>query len=139
MFDRWIEAGLLDVLVEEGAGCIVFSPLAQGLLTNRYLDGIPADSRAVKPWSEFRQEDLTQEVIGKVRRLNEIAQQREQTLAQMAMAWVLRRPEITSAVFGASRPQQVQDIVGALKGLHFSTEELAAIEDCLTAPAVGFS
>lgn len=139
MFDRWIEGGLLDVLSEEGAGCIVFSPLAQGLLTNRYLDGIPADSRAVKPWSEFRQEDLTQEVIGKVHRLNEIAQQRGQSLAQMAIAWVLRRPEITSAVFGASRPQQVEDIVGALKGLHFSTEELAAIEDCLAAPAVGFS
>ncbi len=136
MFDRWIEAGLLEVLAEEGVGCIVFSPLAQGLLTNRYLDGIPADSRAVRPGSDFRREDVTEEVIKKVRQLNEIAQQRGQSMAQMAIAWVLRRPEITSAVFGASRPQQVQDIVGTLKNLHFSPDELAAIESCLATPTV---
>ncbi len=136
MFDRRIEDSLLEALIEIGAGCIVFSPLAQGLLTNRYLDQIPGDSRAAKPWSELRQEDITDEVRGKVRRLNEMAHQRGQSLAQMAIAWVLRRPEVTSAVFGASRPQQVEDIVGALKNLHFSFDELAAIDACLATSQV---
>jgi L-glyceraldehyde 3-phosphate reductase len=133
MFYRWIEDGLTDVLAEEGMGCIVFSPLAQGLLTDRYLVSIPADSRAGKPHGFLRPEHITDQAVAKVHRLNEIARQRGQSLAQMAIAWVLRLPVVTSALIGASRPQQVIDCVNALNQLDFSAEELAAIEDILRA------
>ncbi|HSV86117.1 MAG TPA: L-glyceraldehyde 3-phosphate reductase [Levilinea sp.] len=131
MFYRWIEEGLTDVLAEEGMGCIVFSPLAQGLLTNRYLKDIPADSRAAKPHGFLRPEHVTSEAVDKVQRLNKIAGQRGQSLAQMAIAWALRLPAVTSALIGASRPQQVDDCVNALNNLDFSTEELGAIEAIL--------
>jgi L-glyceraldehyde 3-phosphate reductase len=131
MFNRWIEDGLTDVLEEEGIGCIVFSPLAQGLLTNKYLKGIPEDSRAGKPHGFLRPEHVTADAVGKVRRLNEIAGQRGQSLAQMAIAWVLRLPAVTSALVGTSRPQQVDDCVNALNNLDFTTEELDIIETIL--------
>jgi len=133
MLDRWIEEGLLDVLAGEGIGCIVFSPLAQGLLTDRYLDHIPEDSRAAKPSTYLTRQDIHEEVVGKVRRLNEIARQRGQSMAQMSIAWDLRNPTVTSALIGASRPEQIDQAVGALKNLDFSSEELDAIEDILAA------
>lgn len=131
MFDRWVEDGLLDVLAEEGVGCIVFSPLAQGLLTDRYLKNIPDDSRIAKSGVFLTKDDLTDATVGKVRRLNSIAQQRGQSMAQMAIAWVLRKPAVTSALFGASRPEQVLNIVETLKNLEFSQEELVAIDQIL--------
>lgn len=131
MFDRWIEAGLLEALEQEGLGCIVFSPLAQGLLTNRYLHDIPADSRAGKPGTYLPREMVTEDLLAKVRRLNAIAERRGQSLAQMAIAWVLRNPVVTSALVGASRPAQIVDVVGALRNLAFSAEELADIEAVL--------
>jgi L-glyceraldehyde 3-phosphate reductase len=131
MFDRWIEGKLLATLADEGVGCIVFSPLAQGLLTDRYLADMPADSRAVKSGQFLSPDDVTAERLGKVRRLNEIARQRDQTMAQMAIAWTLRQPVVTSALFGASRPEQINDVVGALAGPGFSADELAAIEAIL--------
>jgi len=131
MFNRWIEDGLLDVLEEEGIGCIVFSPLAQGLLTNKYVDGIPEGSRAAKPHGFLRPEHVTGEKVAKVRRLNEMAQARGQTMAQMALAWVLRRKTVTSALVGASRVEQIEDSVGALDNLDFTEEELAAIDGIL--------
>ena len=131
LLDRWVEDGLMDVLAEEGIGCIVFSPLEQGFLTNRYLKGIPADSRAGKPDTYLSQEDVTEEKVGKVRKLNEIAQKRGQSMAQMALAWVLRQPAVTSALVGASRVSQVEDSVATLNKLDFSQEELSAIEKIL--------
>lgn len=131
MFNRWIEGELLGVLEEEGIGCIAFSPLAQGLLTNRYLDGIPADSRAGRPTGFLRPQHITDEKLAKVRKLNELAQARGQTMAQMAIAWVLRHPQMTSALFGASRVEQVEEIVATLNNTAFSAEELAAIEAIL--------
>lgn len=131
MFDRWIEGGLLDVLDEEGIGCIVFSPLAQGLLTNKYLKGIPEDSRAGKPTGFLRPEQVTVEKITKVLGLREIARARGQTMAQLALAWVLRRPTVTSALIGASRVSQVEDCVAALDNLVFTEAELQAIEEIL--------
>ncbi len=131
MFDRWIEGGLLDVLQREGVGAIVFSPLDQGLLTDRYLKGIPPDSRAGKQGTYLSPEDVTPERIEKVRRLNEIAGKRGQTMAQMALSWVLRQPAVTSALIGASRPGQIQDAAGALQRLDFSTEELQQIDQIL--------
>ncbi|MBN1812542.1 MAG: L-glyceraldehyde 3-phosphate reductase [Anaerolineae bacterium] len=131
MFDRRIEAGLLDVLADEGIGCIVFSPLEQGLLTNRYLDGIPADSRAAKPASFLTPDDITEERLSKIRRLNEIAQSRGQALAQMAIAWILRQPAMTSVLVGASKVSQIEDNVTALENLPFTEEELATIEGIL--------
>lgn len=131
MYDRWIESGLLAVLEQEGIGCIPFSPLAQGLLTARYLNGIPADSRAGKPNTFLRREQVTEEKIGQVRRLNELAHTRGQTLAQMALAWVLRFPVVTSALIGASRVEQIDDAVGALAHLQFTSEELQAIDEIL--------
>ncbi len=131
MFNRWIEDGLTDVLAEEGVGCIAFSPLAQGVLTDRYLKEIPADSRAGKPGTFLKPEQVTEEKIAKVRKLNEIAQARGQTMAQLAIAWVLRMPVMTSALIGASRVQQIEDIVGALNNLSFSQEELDHIEQIL--------
>ncbi len=124
MFNRWIEDGLLAVLGEEGIGCIVFSPLAQGLLTNKYLNDIPEDSRAAKPWGFLKREQITNDKLSKVRRLNEFAQARGQTLAQMAIAWTLRHPEVTSALIGASRMSHVDDAVGALANKSFTNDEL---------------
>lgn len=131
MFNRWIEDGLLEVLAEEGIGCIVFSPLAQGLLTDRYLGGIPADSRAAKPHGFLKPAHITEEKLAKVRQLNEMAQARGQTLAQMALAWVLRHPGMTSALVGASRVSQVEDSVATLNNLQFAQEELEAIDGIL--------
>lgn len=131
MFGRWIENGLTDVLEEEGLGCIAFSPLAQGLLTDKYLKGIPAGSRASKAHGALRPEDVTEEAIDKVRKLNDLAQQRGQTLAQLALAWVLRLPVMTSALIGASTVGQIDDAVGTLNNLGLSKEELATIEGIL--------
>lgn len=130
MFERWIEDGLLDVLEEEGIGCIPFSPLAQGLLTNKYLKGIPEGSRAAKSWG-FLQENEVEATVGKVQKLNKIAQQRGQSLAQMALAWVLRDKRITSVLIGASSVKQLDDNVEMLKNVSFSDEELVAIEKVL--------
>ena len=131
MMGRWIEDGLMNVLAEKGMGCIAFSPLAQGLLTDRYLKGIPEDSRASKPHGFLRPDKVTPEVINKVSQLNEIARKRSQSLAQMAIAWVLRLPGMTSALIGASKVSQLEDCVAALNNLAFSTEELQAIDTIL--------
>ena len=131
MFNRWIEEGLLETLAVEGMGCIPFSPLAQGLLTGKYLGGIPEDSRAAKPHGALKADRITEERLAQVRQLDEIAQQRGQSLAQMALAWVLRHPVVTSALVGASRPHQLEDSVAALKNLEFSAEELMRIEEIL--------
>ena len=131
MFNRRIENGLLDTLDEEGIGCIAFSPLAQGLLTDKYLAGIPAGSRASKPHSFLRPEDITQEKIAKVGKLNALAQARQQSLAQMALAWVLRHPTLTSVLIGASSIAQIDDAVGTLKNLEFTGEELKKIDKIL--------
>jgi L-glyceraldehyde 3-phosphate reductase len=131
MFVRWVENGLLDVLEKEGVGCIPFSPLAQGLLTNKYLGGIPADSRAAKPHGFLQEEEVSTEKIDKITKLNQLAQQRGQTLAQMALAWVLKDPRITSVLIGVSKTQQLSDCVSCLDNLAFSTEELALIEQIL--------
>jgi L-glyceraldehyde 3-phosphate reductase len=127
MLNRWIEPDLLNVLKDEGIGCIVFSPLAQGLLTDRYLDGVPAGSRASHPGS-FSTELLTNKNLAKIRALNEIAKRRGQSLAQMAVAWTLRNPEVTSALVGASSVAQLEQNVAALDKLEFSKEELAEID-----------
>ncbi|MBI2427423.1 MAG: L-glyceraldehyde 3-phosphate reductase [Ignavibacteriales bacterium] len=124
MFDRRIEKELLSVVDKEGIGCIPFSPLAQGLLTDKYLKGIPADSRAGKPGGFLRPEHITEEKLSKVRRLNDLALQRGQTLAQMSLAWILRRPEVTSVLVGASRVSQIDDAVKSLMNLSFSNNEL---------------
>jgi L-glyceraldehyde 3-phosphate reductase len=133
MFDRWIEDGLLAVLEEEGIGCIVFSPLAQGLLTDRYLRGIPPGSRASKPHGFLRPADITEEKVAQVRKLNEMARARGQTLAQMAVAWNLRHKAMTSVLVGASQVSQIEDNVAALSNLEFTDEELAGIERILSA------
>jgi L-glyceraldehyde 3-phosphate reductase len=112
-------------------GCIVFSPLAQGLLTDRYLAGVPEDSRASKPHGFLKPAQITDDKLAKVRKLNDLAQTRGQTLAQMALAWVLRHPEVTSALIGASRVEQVEDAVGALQKLEFAKDELGQIEQIL--------
>ncbi len=127
MLNRWIEGGLLEVLDEEGAGCITFSPLAQGMLTDRYLDGIPAGSRASQGGS-LSQDLLTEDNLRKVRELNDLAGTRHQTLAQMALAWTLRDPRITSTLIGASSVKQLEDNVAALQKLDFTAEELAEID-----------
>jgi len=131
MFERWVEDGLLDTLKEEGIGCIAFSPLAQGLLTDKYLGGIPEGSRASKAHGFLRPAHLTDDKLSKVRQLNELAQSREQTLAQMALAWVLRHETMTSVLIGASKVQQIEDAVAMLSRLDFSTEELQQIETTL--------
>jgi L-glyceraldehyde 3-phosphate reductase len=127
MLNRWIEPDLLDVLGREGIGCIVFSPLAQGLLTDRYLSGVPPGSRASQPGS-FSRELLTDATLGKVRALNQIAQRRGQTLAQMALAWTLRDPRVTSTLVGASSVAQLEQNVGALDKRQFSADELREID-----------
>jgi L-glyceraldehyde 3-phosphate reductase len=127
MLNRWIEGGLLDVLGEEGIGCIVFSPLAQGLLTGRYLEGIPEDSR-VATGGAMSRDMLTEENLSKVRALNDIAKLRGQTLAEMALAWTLRDPRVTSTLIGASSVAQLEDNVAGLGNLAFTEEELAEID-----------
>ncbi len=131
MFVRTPEEGLLDVLGENGVGCIPFSPLAQGLLTDKYLQGIPQDSRATK--SVFlKPEQITDDKLLKIQQLNALAQQRRQTLAQLALAWVLRDARITTVLIGASRPQQIDDCVASLQNRHFTAEELQQIETILS-------
>ncbi len=133
MFDRWIEDGLLDTLAEEGIGCIAFSPLDQGILTDKYLRDIPKDSRADKLSGRFHWGDtVSQERVAKVRKLNELAKARGQSMAQLAIAWVLRHRQMTSALIGASRVGQIEEAVGALAGLDFSPAELAEIEGILS-------
>ncbi|STQ71807.1 L-glyceraldehyde 3-phosphate reductase [Hafnia alvei] len=130
MFERWVEGGLLDVLQEEGVGSIAFSPLAGGLLTDRYLHGIPEDSRAAH--SQFlKPEAITEQKLAKIKQLNEMALARGQKLSQMALAWVLRGDRVTSVLIGASRISQIEDAVGMLENRHFSAEELSAIEKIL--------
>ena len=131
MFVRDAEDGLLDTLREEGIGCIVFSPLAQGLLTDRYLNGIPPDSRAAKPSGFLKQEEVTDEKLSKIRRLDMMARERGQALSQMALVWVLRHREVTSALVGASRVAQVESAVGALANRAFSEDELQSIDRIL--------
>ena len=131
MLNRWIEDGLTDVLREEGVGCICFAPLQNGMLTGKYLQGIPADSRAARDPRYLRPADITEEKLAKIRRLNEIAESRGQKLAQMALAWVLRDPVVTSALIGASRPEQVIENARALEKPSFTQEELNEIEAAL--------
>lgn len=131
MFNRWVEQGLLELLDREGIGCIVFSPLAQGLLTDRYLEGIPPGARATKTEHVGLTAKHIDESLAKVRKLNEIARQRAQTLAQMALAWVLRKVQVTSALIGASSVKQLEEDLTALDQLQFSAGELQAIEDVL--------
>jgi len=131
LLDRWIEEGLTDVIAEEGVGCIVFQPLAQGQLTARYLQGIPADSRATREW--FLKTAQIHQNLPKVRALNAIAERRGQSLAEMALAWVLRQPVVTSALIGASSTAQLEQNLKALNRLEFAPEELARIEEALSA------
>jgi L-glyceraldehyde 3-phosphate reductase len=127
MLNRWPENGLLDTLEELGVGSIAFCPLDQGLLTSRYLNGIPEDSRAHKPSGFLKEERVTPELVEKLRKLNELAAKRGQTLAQMALAWVLRKGRVTTALIGASRPSQIEENVKAIENLEFSDTELAEI------------
>ncbi|WP_158856697.1 L-glyceraldehyde 3-phosphate reductase [Lunatibacter salilacus] len=133
MLDRWAENGLLDVLEEEGIGSIAFSPLEQGVLTGKYLKGFPEDSRAVKDGRYLTKDSITPELLAKVKALNEIAEQRGQNLAQMAIAWLLKDPRITTVLVGVSKAEQLLDNVNSLKVLDFSTEELQKIEEILNA------
>jgi L-glyceraldehyde 3-phosphate reductase len=129
MFNRWIEGGLLDALQSEGIGCIAFSPLAQGLLTGKYLNGVPADARVNRPGGEsLSREHLSTDNLARVRALDAIAKARGQSLAQMALAWTLRDARVTSALIGASSAAQIRENVAALKQLDFSTDELRAID-----------
>ena len=131
MLNRWIENGLQDVLDENGVGSIAFTPLQQGLLTNKYLNGVPDDSRAASSSVFLNVNDITPEVQRKIRALNQLAAARGQSLAQLALAWALRGGKVTSALIGASRVSQIEDNVAALKNLEFSSEELDRIEAIL--------
>jgi len=131
MFERWVEEGLMDVLEKEGIGLIAFSPLAQGLLTDRYLLGIPDGSRASKPNGFLKQQDITVEKLAKIKKLDEIALSRDQTLAQMAIAWLLKDKRVTSVLIGASSTEQLRLNIGSLKAPTFTKEELSTIEDIL--------
>jgi L-glyceraldehyde 3-phosphate reductase len=131
MFERWVEGGLLDELEKSGIGCIAFSPLAQGLLTNRYLAGIPADSRAGKPHGFLKASQITPEVLNRIRSLNRVAEKRGQSLAQMAIAWLLKDKRVTSVLIGASTVSQLEDNLKALKSTVFSSDELESIEKIL--------
>lgn len=131
MFDRKLEEGLLKLLEEERLGCIVFKPLYQGLLTDKYLNGIPENSRAAGQSPFLKKEDVSEEKIIKVRKLNVLAEKRGQTLAQMSLAWVLRHKTVTSALIGVSRAEQLEDNIGALRNLEFSQEEIKAMEEIL--------
>ena len=133
MFDRWVENGLMDVLQDNGVGCIPFSPLAQGLLTNKYLDGIPEGSRATSHRGNgaIDESAVTNATIVKIRELNKLAENRGQNLAQMALAWILKDERITSVLIGVSRPEQVTDSIQCLKNYSFTGEELTLIDDIL--------
>jgi L-glyceraldehyde 3-phosphate reductase len=131
MFERWVEGGLLDTLEQNGVGCIPFSPLAQGLLTNRYLNGIPDDSRAGRSGVFLKPAQITEAKLATIRKLNDIAVRRGQTLAQMALAWVLKDPRITSVLIGASKPEQLTDSLQCMANTAFSPEERAEIETIL--------
>lgn len=133
MFDRWVEGGLLDELERQGTGAIAFSPLEQGVLTQKYLKGMPEDSRAVKDGRYLKEDAITPEVLEKVRALNRIASSRNQTMAQMAIAWLLKDKRITTVLVGVSRPSQLIDNVGALDRIDFSADEIAKIESILAA------
>jgi L-glyceraldehyde 3-phosphate reductase len=131
MTDRWVEDGLLNTLEREGLGSIVFSPLEQGILTDKYLNGIPKDSRAAKQESYLKEAQITPEIVAKVQKLNEIAKSRNQSLAQMAVAWLLKDQRVTSVLVGISKVSQLQDNLKSLNNLEFSTEELDKIEGIL--------
>ena len=131
MFERWVEGGLLDVLEAEGVGCIPFSPLAQGMLTNKYLHGIPEDSRAAKASGFLQTSQITPERLEEIKQLNELAKQRGQSLAQMALSWILKDPRVTSVLIGASKPEQLADSLKCLDNIVFSKEELEKIEGIL--------
>lgn len=131
MLERWVENGLLDVLEEKGVGCIAFSPLAQGLLTDKYLNGIPENSRAHNPNGHLKEDEVTPERINKLVQLNEIAQNRNQSLAQMALAWLQKDKRITSVLIGASSVRQLNNNIDCLQSLEFSSDELSAIEKIL--------
>jgi L-glyceraldehyde 3-phosphate reductase len=131
MFERWVEDGLLDVLGREGVGCIPFSPLAQGLLTDKYLNGVPADSRAAKPHGFLKENQITPERISQIQQLSGIARQRGQKLAHMALAWILKDARVTSVLIGASRPEQLTDSLKCLENTHFSDDELNQINSIL--------
>lgn len=132
MFERWVENGLLDLLENEGVGCIPFSPLAQGLLTDKYLKGIPSDSRAAKAHGALKESQITTGTITKIQKLNELAQARGQSLAQMALSWLLKDDRITSVLVGASKPEQLLDSLQSLKNTSFTKEELADIQAVLS-------
>lgn len=136
MLVRWVEDGLLDVLDKNGVGCIAFSSLAQGILTGKYLNGIPADSRAASGRGNGALEKnvLTEQILGKVQRLNELAQQRGQSLAQTALGWILKDQRMTSLIIGASKPEQVLDSIQCLHNYSFTTDELNTIEEILSQP-----
>ncbi|MBS1606483.1 MAG: L-glyceraldehyde 3-phosphate reductase [Bacteroidetes bacterium] len=131
LFERWVEGGLLDLLEKEGVGCIPFSPLAQGLLTDKYLKGIPGDSRAASPTGFLKESAITDPRLAQIRSLNDLAVRREQTLAQMALAWILRDKRISSVLIGVSKPEQLIDSLQSFRNTWFSQEDLAAIEDIL--------
>ncbi|WEK21276.1 MAG: L-glyceraldehyde 3-phosphate reductase [Candidatus Pedobacter colombiensis] len=132
MYERWIEEGLLDMLGNEGVGCIPFSPLAQGMLTDKYLKGIPADSRAAKAQGALQQNQITEERLIQLNQLNAIAERRGQKLAQMALSWILRDERITSVLVGASKPEQLSDSLACLNNITFSKTELDQIEHILS-------
>jgi L-glyceraldehyde 3-phosphate reductase len=131
MFERWVEDGLLDLLAREGVGCIPFSPLAQGLLTDKYLHGIPSDSRVATSGVFLKQDHITPEKLEKISALNELAIERGQKLAHMALSWILKDKRITTVLIGASKPEQITDSLQALKNISFSAEELSRIEEIL--------
>lgn len=131
MFERWVEGGLLDVLEQEGVGCIPFSPLAQGMLTNKYLNGIPQDSRAAKSSGHLQTNAITDAMLSQIRQLNDVAIKRNQTLAQMALAWLMKDSRVTSVLIGASKPEQLADSLKCLQNTRFDAEELNQIETIL--------
>lgn len=131
MFERWVEGGLLDVLGDNGVGCIPFSPLAQGMLTDKYLHGIPADSRVATSGIFLKESNLTPERLQKISRLNDVAQSRGQKLAHMALSWILKDKRITSVLIGASKPEQIIDSIQSLKNTQFSTDEIKLIDEIL--------
>lgn len=131
MMERWVEGGLLNLLEERGVGCIPFSPLAQGLLTDKYLNNIPDDSRAAKASGHLQTNEITADKVEQVRKLNDIASSRGQSLAQMALSWLLKDPRVTSVLVGASRPEQLADSLKCLERLDFTPEELVRIEEIL--------
>jgi L-glyceraldehyde 3-phosphate reductase len=131
MLERWVEGGLMDLLEQEGVGCIPFSPLAQGLLTNKYLKNIPEDSRAAKSTGHLQESQITEAALTQVRALNELALSRNQTLAQMALSWLLKDQRVTSVLVGASKPEQLADSLKCMENLDFSEAELSRIEEIL--------